>query len=41
LTGGELLPLAISLNLLADRLMHMEQADKRPCLVFFAACHVQ
>jgi uncharacterized protein YhhL (DUF1145 family) len=27
LTGGELLPLAISLNLLADRLMHMEQAD--------------
>ncbi len=27
LTGGELLPLAISLNLLADRLMHVEQAD--------------
>ena len=26
LTGGELLPLAISLNLLADRLMHVEQA---------------
>lgn len=27
LTGGELLPLAISLNLLADRLMHREQAE--------------
>ena len=27
LTGGELLPLAISLNLLADRLMYREQTD--------------